>query len=60
MEDYKTLTNEEIKNRMGELNQKFLKLRKLAVKVASEMDSLADEYELLKQEANNRNNIVNS
>jgi uncharacterized coiled-coil DUF342 family protein len=60
MEDYKTLTNEEIKNRMDELNQKFLKLRKLAVKVASEMDSLAEEYELLKQEVNNRNNIVNS
>jgi ribosomal protein L29 len=57
-EDISKFTNSELKEKMNDLNQKYLKLRKLAIKVASEMDSLSEQYQILKQEENNRSQNI--
>lgn len=57
MESILTLTNEEIEKKMVELDEKYVKLRKVAFKLAQEMDALAEEYALLKREKEARTSI---
>ena len=57
MESILTLSNEEIENKMVELDEKYGKLRKAAFKLAQEMDALAEEYALLKREKEARTSI---
>ena len=57
MESILTLSNEEIENKMAELDEKYGKLRKVAFKLAQEMDALAEEYALLKREKEARTSI---
>ena len=57
MESILTLSNEEIENKMVELDEKYGKLRKVAFKLAQEMDALAEEYALLKKEKEARTSI---
>lgn len=57
MESILTLSNEEIENKMVELDEKYGKLRKVAFKLAQEMDALAEEYALLKREKEARTSI---
>lgn len=48
------MTDEELLNKMNELDGKFKSMRKLAFKVASEMDKLTEEYAGLLKEAKDR------
>lgn len=57
MESILTLSNEEIEKKMVELDEKYGKLRKVAFKLAQEMDALAEEYALLKREKEARTSI---
>ena len=57
MESTLTLSNKEIENKMVELDEKYGKLRKVAFKLAQEMDALAEEYALLKREKEARTQI---
>ena len=57
MELILTLSNEEIEKKMVELDEKYGKLRKVAFKLAQEMDALAEEYALLKREKEARTSI---
>ena len=57
MESILTLSNEEIEKKMVELDEKYGKLRKVAFKLAQEMDALAEEYALLKREKEARMSI---
>lgn len=57
MESILTLSNEEIEKKMVELDEKYGKLRKVAFKLAQEMDALAEEYALLKREKEARTKI---
>ena len=43
--------------KMSELDEKYGKLRKVAFKLAQEMDALAEEYALLKREKEARTQI---
>ena len=52
-----TLSNKEIEMKMAELDEKYGKLRKVAFKLAQEMDALAEEYALLKREKEARTQI---
>ena len=53
--DYSTLTNEQLQGQIVTLEEKYQKMRTLALKVAKEMDSLAEQYQLIKKEINKRN-----
>ena len=55
MENLKMMPNEAIISQMNELDVKFKKMRALAEKVAEEMDDLAEQYALLQNELNTRN-----
>lgn len=57
MESILTLSNKEIEMKMAELDEKYGKLRKVAFKLAQEMDALAEEYALLKREKEARTQI---
>ena len=57
MESILTLSNEEIEKKMVELDEKYGKLRKVAFKLAQEMDALAEDYALLKREKEARTPI---
>ena len=57
MESILTLSNKEIEMKMSELDEKYGKLRKVAFKLAQEMDALAEEYALLKREKEARTQI---
>lgn len=48
------MTDEELLDKMNELDGKFKSMRKLAFKVASEMDKLTEEYAGLLKEAKDR------
>ena len=53
--DYSTLSNEQLQGQMNELEGKYQKMRTLALKIAKEMDSLAEQYQLVTEELNKRN-----
>lgn len=50
MQDYSKLTDTELQEVKEELNGKYGKLYKLAMKLASEMDSLSNEYKMVEKE----------
>ena len=53
--DYSTLTNEQLQGQIVTLEEKYQKMRTLALKVSKEMDSLAEQYQRIKKEINKRN-----
>ena len=53
--DYSTLSNEQLQGQMNELEGKYQKMRTLALEIAKEMDSLAEQYQLVTEELNKRN-----
>ena len=53
--EYSTLSNEQLQDQIVILEEKYQKMRTLALKVAKEMDSLAEQYQLITEEINNRN-----
>lgn len=55
MQDYTKLTDTELQAVKAELNGKYGKLYKLAEKLASEMDSLSNEYKMVEKEISSRN-----
>ena len=53
--DYSTLSNEQLQGRMNEVEDKCQKMRTLALKIGKEMESLAEQYQLVTEELNKRN-----
>lgn len=52
--DYSTLSKEELQAQFTGLEEKYQKMRALALKVAKEMDSLGEQYNLINQELSKR------
>lgn len=48
------MTNEELNAFIDDLNSKYAKLRKVAKKMAKEMDSIFDQYHMAKKILNER------
>ena len=53
--DYSTLSNEQLQGQINELEGQYQKMHTLALKIAKEMDSLAEQYQLVTEELNKRN-----
>lgn len=51
---YSDLTKEQLQEQIEMLEEKYKKMRSLALKVAKEMDSLSEQYRCLTEEMNKR------
>lgn len=55
MKDYSKISDNELQAQLTELEAKYQKMRALALKIGGEMDSLSEQFILIKQELSKRN-----